>query len=326
VFEDAQRKFLDALAPAERARVEKCSSAQDLLKSAQELEVIAKDRIRGRGFISRIRSFNDSLAPYLGVIEVIVSSHPEYAAIVWGSIRLTLQLASNYASFFDKLTQSLARLGHHLPQSQIIEKIYRSEHKQEFPERVKDALCKVYVDIFNFLHNVARVFTKKDGKYKHRPRVAVGLAWKPFDSRFADILEQLDQNVNTLKDVVNLDQIQASVKEREEAAKERKAAEKERIAAEKERQAQELAHAESEAHQKVLFGKFEEAEEEEARREAIREERARESLKEQKDIYEEIKKRLKETEGLRESIERAKQKVYDMKLTIEGSHREEAIS
>jgi hypothetical protein len=106
VFEVAQKKFLDTLAPEESSRFKKCSSAEDLLKSAQELEVIAKDRIRGRRFISRIKSFNDNLAPYFGVIEFIISSHPEHAAIAWGSIRLALQLASNFTSFFDKLTQS----------------------------------------------------------------------------------------------------------------------------------------------------------------------------------------------------------------------------
>lgn len=256
MFEDAQKKFLEALAPSESSRFKECSSAAELLKSAQELEIIAKDRIRGRGFISRIRSFNDSLAPYFGVIEVIISSHPQYAAIAWGSIRLALQLASNYASFFDKLTQSLARLGHHLPQGQIIEQIYGSQHRQEFPERVKNALCQVYVDIFEFLQNVVRVFTKNGGKYKHRPRVAFGLAWKPFSSRFDDILQQLDRNANILKDVVDLDQIQANVKAREEAAKERKAAEEERVAAEKGRKAQELANAVSDSERKVLLKRF----------------------------------------------------------------------
>lgn len=325
MFEDAQKTFLDALAPAESSRFKNCSSAEDLLKSAQELEVIAKDRIRGRGFMSRIRSFNDSLAPYLGVIEVLISSRPEYTAIAWGSIRLVLQLASNYASFFDKLTQSLARLGHYLPQGQIIEQIYRSQHRQQFPEHVKNALCQVYVDIFEFLQNVARVFTKNDGKYKHRPRVAFGLAWKPFSARFDDILQQLGRNASILKDVVNLDQIQASVKEREEAAKEREAAEKERVAAEKERKAAELANAVSESEQKALLERFEMEEEEEARIEAIREQRAEKTLNEQKKLYAEVRQRLMDTEVLKESMERTEQKVNDLKLTIEEVRREEAI-
>jgi flagellar biosynthesis GTPase FlhF len=321
VFEDAQEKFLNALAPAESARFKRCSSAEELLKSAQELDVIAKDRIRGRGFMSRIKSFNDSLAPYFGVIEVVISSNPEYAAIAWGSIRLALQLASNYSSFFDKLTQSLARLGHHLPQGQIIEQIYRSQHRQEFPECVKNALCQVYVEVFEFLQNVARVFSKNNGKYKRRPRVAFGLAWKPFNSRFGGILQQLESNANTLKDVVNLDQIQASVKEREEAAKERKAAEEERVAAEKEKKATELAKAKSESERKALFEKFEKEEEEEAKRE----ERAEEMLMEQKALYAEVSQRLMDTEVLKESMERTEQKVYDLKLTIEKDRRKEAI-
>jgi hypothetical protein len=140
-------------------------------------------------------------------------------------------------------------------------------------------------------------------------------------ARFDDILQQLDRDANTLKDVVNLDQIQADVKEREEAAKERKAADRERLAAEKERRERELANAVLESERKFLLERFEQEVEAEARRE----EKAEIRLEEQKDFYAEVRKRLINTEDLKESMERAEQKVYDIKLTIEEARREEAI-
>lgn len=211
-------------------------------------------------------------------MEIIISPHPEYAAIAWGSIRLVLQLASNYVSFFNNFTQSLARLARQFPQAQLIDRIYRGQYSREFSEHVRDALCQVCVNIFDFLQSVARVFTKKDGKYKHRPLIAFGLAWKPFNSRFDDTLQRLNRSTDTLRDVVYLDQIEASIKAREETANERKAAGSERLAAAERRKEREVANAISELERNVLLEKFDK----EAKSEIEKEDHAEENLEQQK--------------------------------------------
>ena len=70
---------------------------------------------------------------------------------------------------------------------------------------------------------------------KHPQLVGLSLAWKPFDKRFGDILEQLEFSHNVLRDTIQLDQIRAEMQERESAEKERRENEEERHRAEQTR-------------------------------------------------------------------------------------------
>ncbi|KAH6714527.1 hypothetical protein BKA61DRAFT_673850 [Leptodontidium sp. MPI-SDFR-AT-0119] len=153
------------------------------------------------------------------VVGIIVQSNPEYAALAWGGVRLVLQLASNYATFFDKLTRTLERLAHHLPQYELIVGLYKGRYLDQFAQRITASLREVYVDIFQFLQRVALVFTRKDGKSKHRPVVMASLVWKPFDACFDEILQQMESHRTVLKEVVELDQIRSNVEARDRAEK-----------------------------------------------------------------------------------------------------------
>ena len=69
------------------------------------------------------------------------------------------QLASNYTTFFEKLTQTLDRLAQKLP---IYDEIAKHESLWKSP-RLRASLVKVYISIFEFLQSVVRVFTQSDG-------------------------------------------------------------------------------------------------------------------------------------------------------------------
>lgn len=51
-------------------------------------------RSRLHDAISVIDEFGRSLSPIFSVVELIVSSHPEWAAIAWGGVRLVFQVRS----------------------------------------------------------------------------------------------------------------------------------------------------------------------------------------------------------------------------------------
>ncbi|KAL2075301.1 hypothetical protein VTL71DRAFT_244 [Oculimacula yallundae] len=217
IFKEAHTTFLTLLSPKERSLFSSCSCADELLADAQKLAVVSKNRVRGRRFMGRIKAFSDGLAPYFEVVGIIVQSNPEYAALAWGGVRLVLQLASNYATFFDKLTRTLERLSHHIPQYELIVGLYNGRYLDQFAQRITVSLREVYVDIFQFLQRVARVFTRRDGKTKYRPVVVTSLIWKPFDACFDEILQQMESHRTVLKEVVELDQIRSSVEARDRA-------------------------------------------------------------------------------------------------------------
>ena len=102
VFEDMQVRFLTSLPPRERKLFEHCSSPEQMVAETSKLAVIADDHIRGTKLIGKIKSFTEKIKPYFEVIDIIVQSHPEYAAIAWGAFRLVLQVSS-ILHFFDNL-------------------------------------------------------------------------------------------------------------------------------------------------------------------------------------------------------------------------------
>lgn len=162
VFKEAHQSFLRSLSPDERTLFSTCASAENLLADARQLEIISKNRTRGRRFMQRITAISKTLVPYFEVVGITVQT-TEYAALAWGGIRLILQLASNFTTFFDKLTRTLERLANHIPQYDLVIRMYKGRYLDEFAQRIAYSLGEVYMDIFQFLQSVARVFSKEDG-------------------------------------------------------------------------------------------------------------------------------------------------------------------
>jgi len=57
------------------------------------LDIVKKTRDSSR-VVKRVKAFSDNLKHYFDVIGILIQSHPEYAALVWGAVRLVLQVLS----------------------------------------------------------------------------------------------------------------------------------------------------------------------------------------------------------------------------------------
>jgi hypothetical protein len=182
-FEEALDQFRASLAPQEQSIFTPCSSPEELIRHVENLDSIKKIQKRG-AFMRRVKIFSDSLRHYFDVIGILVQSHPEYAALAWGAFRLvlqvrrlisgtytnsahTIQLASNFGEFFDKLTNTLLRLAEVLPwYEELASSLMGTRKNFSWPyqasSRLVASLTNIYVDLFVFLQSVVRVFTKKD--------------------------------------------------------------------------------------------------------------------------------------------------------------------
>ena len=70
------------------------------------------------------------------------------------------QIASNYATFFDKLTEILGRLTNEFPYYGEIVQQYKNS---PMPNRLKKSITDIYTSLLRFLQSLLRVFTKNDG-------------------------------------------------------------------------------------------------------------------------------------------------------------------
>lgn len=93
-FDKAFQSFLEALPEKERKRYSPCSSAQDLLDGLSKLDVMSKklQKAPSNRVVKGIKTFSVRLQPYFAIIDVFIQSNPTYAAIIWGSLRLVLQV------------------------------------------------------------------------------------------------------------------------------------------------------------------------------------------------------------------------------------------
>ena len=71
---------------------------------------------------SRVRSASAKLGPFISAVEnygraldVFTSIAPLYLAPIWGSIRVVLILAKTHGKFFDRIVDTLERVGDILP-------------------------------------------------------------------------------------------------------------------------------------------------------------------------------------------------------------------
>ncbi|KEY72958.1 hypothetical protein S7711_07922 [Stachybotrys chartarum IBT 7711] len=194
-FLKAQREFQSSLPVNERHRLTPCISVKHLLSEVEKFDIIAHKGPAGKKWLSIIQKFTDGVEPYFKIVDIFVSSHPEYAALFWGSLRLVLQIAGNYTSFFDKLMRLFESVTDTLPQyEELLElcvKQSRTTDDEANPNRMQNHIQETYTDIFRILHIVTGIFVKPDGRQKKAVKVAAHLIWKPFESRFNEILDRI---------------------------------------------------------------------------------------------------------------------------------------
>ncbi|KAK6526947.1 hypothetical protein TWF281_010143 [Arthrobotrys megalospora] len=88
-------------------------------------------------------------------VDTFVQANPFPAALVWGSIKVLINLASYHINYFGDLVKMLRKLGDDLD----IFRKYESILKTSIP--VQEILADVYYDIFDFLHKAKKVFRKR---------------------------------------------------------------------------------------------------------------------------------------------------------------------
>ena len=92
VFQRAQDEFLQQLSPEERAMYTKVKTSDDLLKGFQTLGRFSTDNSRWVKVFQAVKNCSEKLQPYFDILDVVVQSHPEWAAIAWGAFRLVLKV------------------------------------------------------------------------------------------------------------------------------------------------------------------------------------------------------------------------------------------
>ncbi|KAH6880794.1 hypothetical protein B0T10DRAFT_581439 [Thelonectria olida] len=205
LFSRAKQKFWDSLPDEDKRRFPTCQSAEDLVDSVRSLDTMVEGPRRRKALIliRKVQVFGERLGQYFKVVDILCSTQPEWANIVWGALRLVLQLASNFGSFLDKLCERLEQLGACMPR---FEEVFTSLKlsAQQFTSRLPDALVNFYHCILDFCYEVTRIFIRKDGSTKRAAVYLASMLLQPFDNRFQDILRRMKACQEIVKEELDL--------------------------------------------------------------------------------------------------------------------------
>ena len=144
----ALQQFQAALSPEQKVQFSTSQSStpsdvNGVLAFTAEVDAL-KQRRQARCFGSRLQSTLQSVQQFTSIVSTFVNSNPAVAALVWGSIRFTVLVASNWSSFFEKLTTWFMQMQACCPRF--------SDYQLLYPESTKlqEVLCSFYACLIRF--------------------------------------------------------------------------------------------------------------------------------------------------------------------------------
>ncbi|KAK2764389.1 hypothetical protein FQN54_009083 [Arachnomyces sp. PD_36] len=154
-FERAKSEFEKELkSPGLLIEIQKTTSIEEVYDAAEKLqqEQSQRDHLRN---LRKIEPYLERLRQYADVINTFVQAKAEILALIWGPIRLLLQMSSNLTGPFDAIVNTLADIGNKLPIFKAYTQIFDSN------DRIKDVLCLFFKDILDLYLAALNFFSSK---------------------------------------------------------------------------------------------------------------------------------------------------------------------
>ena len=161
---------------------------------------------RQRCIGTRLQYLLESVTSFTTVVDTFVSSNPNTAALIWGSVKLALLLAMRISPYLERVTKLFMDLKPSYPRLSIYRGLFRDSL------RVQSALCNYYAEIVNCCRYLITL-TKSNGFLD----LVKSVVW-PFDQDFSRMTTNLDGCCAQLKEEIRLATVQSLTWEREEAS------------------------------------------------------------------------------------------------------------
>ncbi|KAK8005007.1 hypothetical protein PG990_011044 [Apiospora arundinis] len=218
VLRDAVNDFKDGLTDAERRELEKMRAIPDadsIMVFTAELDSTHRERT-GPSYGSRLHTVLSSVGVFCGVVGTFVSSHPEIAALVWGSVSLTMVLCANFTSYYDVTSRLFMKLGRLCPLYADYQALYPAS------QRIRKALVDFHASIVRCCRHVVQTV-----KRPHRQQLFKSMLVS-FDQEFKSDLEEIqrlsesiDREIHFAKAQADSQAQQLQAMERQEASRSR---------------------------------------------------------------------------------------------------------
>src|SRR5436190_4805978 len=143
-FEKAKREFQRGLKnPTLFAEIQKTTCIEEVYDAADKLQKQQAKRGHLR-HLRKIEPYLERLRQYSDVINTFVQAKADILALIWGPIRLLLEICKNLTHSFDAIVNIMADIGEKLPLFKEYTELFSSN------ARISDVLCLFFKDILDF--------------------------------------------------------------------------------------------------------------------------------------------------------------------------------
>jgi hypothetical protein len=174
----ARSEYIAGLDEEER-RLFEDATPENLLFNATTAQTSHEQASQSRAIFRRLKPFLSVIESYGAALDVYSNIYPLALALIWGSLRVMLHLATNFNKIFDRVVDVLERIGYVLPRFRDYERVFGSH------PRVIRALSAAYLDIISlcseinpFIRSIQnsriKSFTKLFSPLNHHLAEAVG--------------------------------------------------------------------------------------------------------------------------------------------------------
>ncbi|KAJ4213845.1 hypothetical protein NW759_010840 [Fusarium solani] len=125
------------------------------------------------------------------VIDVVVSSHPEYAALVWGSMKFLFLVTLNHQELASKISEAFCAISEALPEVDFL-----ASELYPIP-RMQSTLATIYTHIIDFCTRALRWYSKTRGSFIRKTLAAIKDPWA---LEFDDVVRQIHRTTARIRE------------------------------------------------------------------------------------------------------------------------------
>ncbi|RSM13183.1 hypothetical protein CEP52_002043 [Fusarium oligoseptatum] len=192
-FESVRKHFeqSNSITNKEKILLQDSSSLEDVQKAVAL--AMAKYEAKAESSKTRkwLQKFSETICHYSKVLNVFVQHHPEYVALVWGTMKLLFITAVNHADTIKLLSKSVLEVAQRLPRVEILSTLYPTK-------QIRLAVESLYAAILEFLL-IAHAWCN-ESKFRHMYHSLT----RPHELRYRDLLERIASCTNDINELADV--------------------------------------------------------------------------------------------------------------------------
>lgn len=164
-----------------------------LLSAVQAYDADHKNKSSFRPHAERLSKFLGFLNRFMGGVAIGVQASPEISSLVVGAVRIVIDLALQFTTFFSRLTEMICIFKDYLePLTEYA--------KAADIELVEKSVVNAYANVLDFGWKARHVFVDASGNYRRWASLRAFMCqhWETFESEFVSIEKDMQHNLDIL--------------------------------------------------------------------------------------------------------------------------------